>query len=147
MIVSSTLLVGLTFALRPAHPDVIDRFAEHVAAGPQGPVRYRLYSPPPAAQSAGRSTRKYSLVIWFHGAGEAGQENREHLAWLELVFGDDSRRRSPGAYVLAVQFSPDDSVADPAPQERDFVRLDVAWSDVMRRAAIDPERIYLAGVS
>jgi len=43
-------------------------------------VQYRLHEPP-----IGKDEDSYPLIIWLHGFGEQGADNKEHLRWLDLV--------------------------------------------------------------
>jgi predicted peptidase len=150
---STALILSLTCGQQPAHPDVVERFADLRCATASGPVAYRLYVPPATAG------KRLPLVIWFHGRGEAGDDNRQQLAWLELVFGCQPAPRAVEAMVLAVQSGPeqaawsaargavDDWLADVGGHVDEFERLDAVVSEVLRRWSVDRRRIYLAGIS
>jgi predicted peptidase len=156
---SGALTLCIVTSFHPAHPDVVERFDERTCAGPHGPVRYRLHVPLSADLQSSRSPSP--LVVWFHGGGEAGEDNCEQLAWLELVFGSGSRQHAVEAYVLAVQFPAEvtsgqsprtkargpDERTDERTDEGEWDRPDLALHDVLGRHAIDRERIYLAGIS
>jgi predicted peptidase len=107
-------------------------------------MSYRLHVPP-SAQGAKSDSRQHPLVIWFHGGGESGTDNREQLAWLELILGTGTKQRSPAALVLALQFAEVETSG--AARQAAWNRLDAAWNDVMHHYAIDPDRVYLAGIS
>jgi predicted peptidase len=139
------LMVNLIIGQRPAHPDVVERFVAMTCDDHGQPVDYRLHVP----LTARRRGRTWPLVIWFHGRGESGRDNREQLAWLELIFGYGERRREIGALVVAMQVSAEESSWGPPRWGRDgpLDRLDAVVRDVIQRQPVDHDRIYLAGIS
>ncbi len=98
-------------------------------------IDYRLYSP---------NTRdKVPLVVWLHGGGETGTDNRIQLAanrvpaWIEPeaqdIFGG-------AAYVLAPQTS--------IGWGQNYAAMVIALiEDIVANNNIDPERIYIGGCS
>jgi len=128
----------------------VDRFAEcrSEQAGP-----YRLL--PPAGVSAGHGP--WPLVIFLHGAGERGNDNRLQLRYLpEYLAGDDGRRRYP-CFCLAVQCPEADKWADvdwshpsapPAAADTPaMAALRAIAAEVVAAHPIDRGRIYLTGIS
>jgi predicted peptidase len=133
------LIVALTLPQRPAHPTVVRQFHEMTFQHADESQRARLYVP------ASSTDRPLPLVIWFHGRGEAGNDNRSQLAWLELIFGSGRVE----AIVLAVQAPLDQANwTSGGWQDSDpLSRVDAAYDHVLRYHAIDKQRIYLAGIS
>ena len=60
--------------------------------------RYRLLSPAVSAAGA-----KYPLVIFLHGAGERGQDNRKQLKYLPTWLAEPAAREKYPCFVLAPQ--------------------------------------------
>ncbi len=117
-----------------------------------GTLRYRLLRP--ATLTAGE---RYPLVIFLHGAGERGDDNRAQLVHGMKEFVRADRREKFPAFVLAPQCPRDQKWVDvawdaprherpdePAPALR-MTRelLDQLLSDL----PIDPDRVYLTGLS
>ena len=70
-------------------------------------VRYRLMSP-----DSPRLGDPYPLVVFLHGAGERGKDNRSQIIYLpEVLARPECRERYP-CYALAVQCAADDKWAD-----------------------------------
>ena len=72
-------------------PDVVGRFQVQHCRVDQESVRFRLYRPD--------VKQPLPLIIWLHGRGEAGDNNQDQLAWLELIL-TDREQAFPG-YILA----------------------------------------------
>ena len=131
------LLVG-----RPGapFPSVIERCVEQTCTGAAGTVDYRLYVPP------GCEDASTPLLVWFHGRCESGQNNIDHLSWLELILGNGFPARDVACYILAVQATGGWLVDGEGPIDP-LDRVEQATVDVLRQHTIDHDRIYLAGVS
>ena len=127
----------------------VERFAElrSTQAG-----SYRLLSP---ASPSERET--WPLVIFLHGAGERGDDNRVQLRYLpEFLAGDEGRRRYP-CFSLAVQCPSGDKWADvdwshpsapPAPTDtRAMQALRATTAEVLATHAVDRGRVVLTGIS
>ncbi|MCA9148232.1 MAG: hypothetical protein KDA92_02970 [Planctomycetales bacterium] len=140
---ASSLLIVATTVARPAQPWVVDQCEVYHCESYAGELSYRLHVPSDERMSP------RPLVIWLHGAGEAGSDNRRQLAWLELVWKTPSDAKLAPYYLLAVQrpadapswFQVDGHLRDPLDQ------LDAVLEDVLGRHEIDGHRVYLAGVS
>ncbi len=132
-------------ARTPPRPEIVQVFTQQRWEGPRGPMAYRLYRPRGVDSGA-----KVPLLIWFHGRGEAGGNNRDQLAWLELILGRrPSRRKRRDCVILALQ-CPADQPTWVAPGSARPDLLDTL-SDILRATiveeSIDLGRIYLSGVS
>jgi len=127
----------------------VERFAERRS---ESGARYRLLSPPaPAERDA------WPLVIFLHGAGERGDDNRNQLRYLpELLAGDDARRRY-ACFCLAMQCPEGDKWVDvdwshpsapPSALDTQAMQaLRTITAEVVASQPIDPGRIYLTGIS
>ena len=115
--------------------------------------RYRLLSPAVSAAGA-----KYPLVIFLHGAGERGQDNRKQLKYLPTWLAEPAAREKYPCFVLAPQCRMDERWVDiswadkkstpQAPRPTiDLAAVIAALDDVLNRNPVDPNRIYLTGLS
>lgn len=142
---------------RPAHPDVVQRFHEKTAVLGEASNRYRLFVPQDAAivsQQTGASerdaaTKRFPLVVWFHGRGESGDDNTSQLGYLEWILGEATSQRDPGCFILAAQCGADEMTwLRSLPTGDDPLRrVDYFLQETMDAYSIDPDRIYAAGVS
>lgn len=116
---------------------------------------YRLMRPEPAAQGG---QEKFPLVLFLHGAGERGGDNEKQLAYLPTWLAEPEARRRHPCFVLAPQcraggfWSPitwwDRSGGPQRPEPTTDLAAAVAALDaVTRTEAVDPGRVYLAGLS
>ena len=141
---ATQLLVTMACMRTPPDPRIVDLFKTASANSPNGKIEYRLFIPQRAA------VERQPLLIWLHGRGEAGSNNRDQLAWLELLFGEsrDDVVNFP-AYVLAVQCPADTpnwssgraAAIDP------IDRVQIVLDQLLCQERIDDQRIYLAGIS
>lgn len=105
-------------------------------------VHYRLHVPPEL-----KAGERYPLLIWLHGFGEQGADNKEHLRWLDLVA---KTAPHPNYYCLALQ-CPEGEMWYRVPdkiQPDDMSTITIELLDKLSaKHPIDSERVYLAGVS
>ena len=129
----------------PPRPEVEQCFAWRELVSDTGQIAYRLYRPAVVDES-----ERLPLLIWLHGRGEAGENNRDQLAWLELVLG---RRQGHIAdhrcFILALQCSHSQPtwVGLRPGQPDPLQQLEQALQETIRREPIDTRRLYLSGVS
>lgn len=116
------------------------------------PVRYRLMVP-----ADRKPDDRRPLVIFLHGAGERGDDNRAQLCYLsEVLVRSENRKRYP-CYALAVQCPADDKWIDvdwgetdwtPPPAMTRAMRMArAAAAAVIAENSIDEDRVYLTGLS
>jgi predicted peptidase len=135
---------------------MFDDFGFHEFAGTAGlRMPYRLLVP-------GKSASAYPLVLFFHGSGERGNDNKKQLVHgVERFARPDSRSRYP-CFVLAPQ-CPTDLDKQPImwTGERERMHLlkltpEVAvplqtalelLNMIEENYPIDPDRIYITGIS
>lgn len=119
---------------------IVGLFEPHQCYRKASTIRYRLYRPQPTGRS------RLPLLVWFHGRGEAGRDNTQQLAWLELLL----QRDTFPAYVVALQRPAESpSWSGPWTQHRDsaFADVDAVVDDLLATELIDPDRLILAGIS
>ncbi len=137
--------------------DVVAQFEERTfdvpGSDPPRQVRYRLLKP--AHVEPGK---KYPVVLFLHGAGERGDDNRKQLMYFpEWMTRSEWREKYP-CYLIVPQCpsekwwagarrpseKPADSAATP-PAESE-IALDILHS-LSKEFPIDAKRIYLTGLS
>lgn len=127
------------------------------APGEEGgePLRlpYRLLAP--ARPLPGQ---RYPLVLFLHGAGERGDDNQAQLAYLPAWLAEPAAREAFPCYVLAPQCraerrwvevdwsAPESTPQRPTPSP-DLLAAITALEETLAREAVDPDRIYLTGLS
>ncbi len=115
-------------------------------------LNYRLYSPPATADNA-----KYPLVLFLHGAGERGTENRQQLKYGVRDVLTFMRQTNQPAYILAPQCPPSKQWVN-VPWDEDShtmpenpstpMRLTLELMDTLiSNLAVDPNRLYVTGLS
>lgn len=110
--------------------------------------RYRLFVPPSL-----EAARQYPLILWLHGYGERGSDNKKHLRHLELVFDDPTTPEKYGFFMLAIQCTEENATwfhsgSDEPSQSDEMITVAMEiLQKTMREHPVDPDRVYLAGVS
>lgn len=151
--VSVALYARTTSGITTGESEAVMGFEEKVGTVGEESFRFRLLAPPEA-----NPTKSYHLVVFLHGAGERGTDNRAQLTHFGDRMATEAYRERYPSYVLAVQCA------------RDHKWVEVPWGEIestpfneepaihMRRATaaiqqtvksepIDRERIYLTGLS
>jgi predicted peptidase len=153
------LLIGLAFPtmgqdLDPAiSADPVKMFEPRQFADEQGNVlKYRLLKP-----ANYNVNRKYPVVIFLHGAGERGDDNKIQLVHGMKDFLDPERRKNMPCYVVApqcptgkkwveVDWSAASSKMPEQPSDSLGLTIKLVQS-MIDTAAVDPNRIYITGLS
>lgn len=122
-----------------------------------GPYRdewfgYRLLKP-----TAATPGERYPLVLFLHGAGERGADNRVQLNYLPSWMASPENRQRYACFLIAPQCRPEtfwvetprafDRTAPrqaPGPQMQVVINI---LEDVLTRYPIDTQRLYLTGLS
>jgi len=115
--------------------------------------RYRLLRP--AVVDAGK---RYPLVLFLHGAGERGSDNKKQLRYLPSWLAEPELRRSHPCFVVAPQcrdgklwsdcdWSDEKSVPQKPEPTVDLAAAVAAIDEVLKAEPVDPDRVYLTGLS
>lgn len=131
-------------AAEPRNKQLVSRFESlewnSKSSTKRGPYRYRLYKP---ANMAGNE--RLPLLVWLHGEGYPG-DTKVNLNWLPLVF--EAAGNSPQFFILSPARPEKESWFSDDAQQPDA--LSVAFDiveHVLAKYPIDPNRVYLTGVS
>ena len=104
---------------------------------------YRLMKP--AGYDA---SKKYPLVVFLHGAGERGDDNKAQLRHGIKDFASDAARKKHPCFLIAPQCPKGKGWAsfgkEPSPQEKQLLAL---IGELRKEFSIDGKRIYLTGLS
>lgn len=122
-------------------------------AGTSEQFGYRFLRPP-ETEAAGR----YPLILFLHGAGERGTDNQAQLKYLPTWLADSPLRQQYPCFVIAPQCRPDqrwspfswsDKTSSPLATNLtvDLAAAVAALNEVCVNEAVDPQRIYLTGLS
>jgi len=114
--------------------------------------RYRVLEP--ATIEPGK---KYPVVLFLHGAGERGDDNRNQLAYLpELMSSEEQRAKYP-CYLVAPQCRAGKwwidmkqflgAKGEVPPLTSQMEAALAAFKQVLAEEPIDPQRMYLTGLS
>lgn len=143
--------LGLTASARAADLDKL--LEKHVFTQGKASLPYRLMKP------AGHDgTKAYPLVIFLHGAGERGSDNKAQFVHGIKDFASDEARKKHPCFLLVPQCPPEprrwvevdwSARSHTMPKEpSEPARLVLAVIDQLRKDhKIDEKRIYLTGLS
>lgn len=152
----------LSLALTAGNPsdEVVAMFEQRVleapAAGdqPAATRKYRLLRPEKI-----ESGKRYPLIVFLHGAGERGDDNRQQLTYLPTWMLEPQRRAEFNAFLLAPQCPKDrlwaplirgEQIDDNPPELPPPDELKLVERMIERELAeqpIDVDRVYLTGLS
>jgi len=130
-------------AIKPALEKLIDFYEERafeLADG--GTIAYRLFRPRDCDPE-----RKYPLVIFLHGKGGIGTENKKHISggnlWGARVWALPEHQDKHPCFVLAPQYAPrgDRLRSDRSPALKSLI------DQVTEEFNIDQKRLYITGQS
>ncbi len=146
------LLVTALFACTVAQAAAADDYEARVFTAPEGKLPYRLLKPQNFDVS-----KKYPLVLLLHGAGERGDDNQQQLKWGGDTFTTPEAREKYTAFVMVPQCPKDKKWVDmdwggtvgtaPADPGDTQKLLLGAFDSVQKEFPIDPDRLYLTGLS
>lgn len=155
----STFLFTLVALLLPCvqvqaqSQQTLDRYQPHVYKSGDTTLNYRLMKP--ANMKAGE---KYPLLIFLHGAGERGGENKRQLKYLPEHLASDAMRKKFPCFVLApqcqngkqwVEVPWGDKKSTPMAEKPGSMMAAAmaVLEQTIKEQPIDGSRIYLTGLS
>ena len=137
--------------------DAVTIYEEHTVEVREGAARvsFRCRLMRPATIEPGR---RYPVVLFLHGAGERGTDNRRQLAYLPQWMAEPAMRERYPCHLVAPQCRPEHRWVDvpwgdaaSAPHSThpttDLAAAVAALDAVLTSEAADPGRTYLTGLS
>lgn len=136
-----------------AFAQVYQKYQAKEFAGSEGTLLYRILEPPEL-----ESKSSYPLVIFLHGSGERGNDNRKQLTHVAHNFLAPNIRYQYPAFVVFPQCPQDERWANGERRDdRNLILKDEASKngqlvmeligELENKLPIDPKRIYIAGLS
>jgi poly(3-hydroxybutyrate) depolymerase len=137
------LICGIAFSLIMATraPAVtVDNFVARTYTNDSGILPYRLFIPTNYV-----ATNKYPIVLFLHGAGERGSDNRRQLTNqpAPLVFADTVNQNQNPSFMVAPQCPVDGSWSDSI---RPY-QVNELMNALMAEFSVDADRVYITGLS
>ena len=135
-------LAALIFGIVPASAGL--RAEQPLAAGqhPQAALdaegyQFQLFLPPGVAEAGRKGAARWPLMMFLHGSGERGSD----VAKVKVHGPPKIADRDPNfPFILVSPLLPTD-------QDWDLAKLDRILDEVIRKLPVDPQRIYLTGLS
>ncbi len=90
-----------------------------------------------------KSTERAPLLIWLHGAGQSGDDNRAQMGGATKAFGSEESQETYPCFILAPQ-CPSRDIGWKDAVEANLMAL---IADLIEHLPIDESRIYLTGSS
>ncbi len=122
----------------PARAADLAPYEAHTYSSAAGMVHYRLLKP-----SGYSPDEAYPLVLFLHGAGERGHDNRSQLKHVVRTFGQDEVRAKYPCFVVAPQCPPNhlwcntpwnvDTVVQPAEESLAMKRAMLLLDELQRQ--------------
>jgi predicted peptidase len=147
---SLLLVLGMSSLLSAA--DAKDLFEARTFKSDSGELKYRLLKPKDYD-----ANKKYPLVIFFHGAGERGDDNTKQLVHGMNNFASDETREKYPAFVVAPQCPNDQKWADVdwgadkhtmTKEPSKSMKLSLELLEALQKEfSIDKDRLYVTGLS
>ena len=143
------VLMVVCGALPAAAADKIDGFLGRTYKKSGQTMPYRLFIPP-----SYNSKNKYPLILWLHGAGSLGKDNKMQISEWSIpgthIWTKPENQAKYPTFVVAPQCPPEEDCWD-APDANALgkellIVLDILNS-LQKEFSIDPQRLYVAGQS
>lgn len=149
---SAACMLLFVMSLPSLAADVKDLYEARTFKGSTGELNYRLLKPKDYDPS-----KKYPLVIFFHGAGERGSDNAKQLVHGAKDFASDANREKYPCFVIAPQcpdgqqwvnvpWSDDKHTMPKEPSKPMALALELL-DTFPKEFSIDTNRIYATGLS
>jgi predicted peptidase len=149
-----TVLLTLFCAMSTRAADPLDRFEARVLESSSGKLNYRLLTPEGYDANA---TATYPLILFLHGAGERGTDNKAQLKWGGKQLAIDLQAAGK-CFVVAPQCPPGKQWVNTPWAKGSYSTAKVPISDELKMAIeaveksaadfkIDKSRIYVMGLS
>ena len=152
---SGLVMLGFLAPCLGAAPDVFEEHTYTYTGGPykQEAFKYRLMKPEKI-----EAGKKYPLILFLHGAGERGDDNKRQLQYLPQQMAQPACRKKHPCFLLAPQCRSGKKWVDapwsgkasapmkPEPSHQMAVAIAVLRK-TLRDQPVDPARVYLTGLS
>ena len=136
---SAVCFFASLLASSATHAQEATSFQPHTFRGSDdSELKYQLLSPAAAAQPG---DEKFPLVLFLHGAGERGSDNKAQLKHGTSNFASEAARQKFPCYVAAPQCSSGKWWNTQADLLLELI------ADLQKQHRIDPQRIYVTGLS
>ena len=135
------LVIGIGVLLPPPATAVtVDNFVARTYTNSSGVLPYRLFIPTNYTPSV-----KYPLVLFLHGSGERGSDNRLQLTGqtAPLVFADTPNQTKHPSFMVAPQ-CPLDGAWNDSIREGQVLEM---MNALMAQYSIEADRVYVTGLS
>lgn len=149
------VIFGMSIQASAADPNELyeERSVTIKTDGKDETFKYRLLKPAKVEAS-----KKYPLVLFLHGAGERGDDNKAQLKYGPTWLAEDKNREKYPCYVLAPQCHTgkkwaevDWSAATSTPMAPEpgsqMKAVLAALDDTIKKEQVDESRLYLTGLS
>jgi predicted peptidase len=137
---TSAILAMLFPAIPSMAQDTIDGFVGRIYKNSAHTMPYRLFVPKGYDPS-----KKYPLVLWLHGSGSVGTDNRKQISSASTLGTHTWTRPENQAKYSAFVLAPQSGRAWTSPGELETV-LEILAA-VQKEYSIDSQRLYVAGQS
>lgn len=150
LILSALVLLVVASVVVAQAPDLDKLLEKRTYENMEGKLPYRLLQPPNYAKDG---TDSYPLVVFLHGAGERGEDNKAQLKHGVAEFAKEATRKKHPCFLIAPQCPKDGwwAIGSKATAKRKgpaagamVLELIEALSKEFR---VDQKRIYLTGLS
>lgn len=148
----AALFVCWGLAMNTTSADDFELFESRIEKDADGQLPYRLLQPKDYD-----AAKKYPLVLFLHGAGERGDDNKAQLVHGMRDFLKEDHRRDHACFVVAPQCPKDNKWVDvdwsldrhdsPKQPSDEMARCFTILEKLQKEFSIDADRIYITGLS
>lgn len=151
--VTGTAILLFIFSINQANAQSVKNYQAEQFENEKGVLPYRIYKPKPSVSQAD----SFPLILFFHGAGERGNDNVKQLTHVAEIFTDPANQAQFPAYVAAPQCAENHrwvevdwslSQHDMPAQISKYAGLSIDLLDsLIAKYPVDTSRIYITGLS